>query len=292
MMHLDAALNLLAADPEARLDLAEVALLVARDEYSHLDVEAYLAELTGMAHELRPRLCGGLTARVQSLARYLFHEHGFSGNQRDYYDPRNSYLNEVLDRRTGLPITLAIVAMAVGGRAGLPVYGVALPGHFIAKAVLGDAEVLFDPFHEGRLLTPSDCERLVEQVTERRFEVTREVLAPAATRSIVQRVLTNHKGVYLRREDYGRAARVTRRLLQLAPGDPVQQRDLGVCLLKAEQPGRAIGPLQAYLAAWSNSCTAPARRWPGGISRGGSKRRPAAALENSRPARFLCVDTR
>src|SRR5438552_8487835 len=153
-MNLNATLEALAQDPVAPLDLAELALSLARDEYPDLDVEAYLGELDGMAHEARRYLRGDLAARVSGLCRYLFHDMGFRGNQADYYDPRNSYLNQVLDRRLGIPITLSAVAMAVGRRAGLEVAGVGLPGHFVAKAVLDGREVLFDPFHGGRVLTP------------------------------------------------------------------------------------------------------------------------------------------
>src|SRR6516165_5252118 len=149
-MNLDVVLTLLAQTPDAPLDLAEVVLSLAQDEYPSLDVEAYLSELDGMAHEARGKLRGSLAARVKGLCRYLFHDMGFRGNQQDYYDARNSYLNDVLDRRTGIPITLSAVTMAVGQRAGLDVVGVGLPGHFIAKAVEGDEEVLFDPFHGGR----------------------------------------------------------------------------------------------------------------------------------------------
>src|SRR5207245_2321666 len=124
----------------------ELALGLARDEYPDLDVEAYLSELAGMAHEAARYLRGGLEARVTGLCRYLFHEMGFRGNQQDYYDPRNSYLNQVLDRRTGIPIALSVVAMAVGNRAGLEVVGVGLPGHFVVKAVADGQEILFDPF--------------------------------------------------------------------------------------------------------------------------------------------------
>src|SRR5947209_4945898 len=113
-MNLDSALTLLSRDPAVPLDLAELALTLARDEYPAVDVEAYLSELDGMAHEARGLLRGTLAARVKGLCRYLCHEMGFRGNQADYYDARNSYLNEVLDRRTGIPLTLAAVAMAVG----------------------------------------------------------------------------------------------------------------------------------------------------------------------------------
>jgi regulator of sirC expression with transglutaminase-like and TPR domain len=272
-MNLDTALELLSRDQGAPLDLAELALLLARDEYPDLDVEAYLGELAAMAHEARSRLRGGLRSRVTGLCRYLFHDMGFRGNQQDYYDARNSYLNEVLDRRTGIPITLAAVAMAVGTRAGIEVVGVGLPGHFVAKAV-GDGEaVLFDPFHGGRLLGPDQCQVLVEQVTGQPFEPTPEALAPAPLGLIVQRMLNNLKGAYLRRGDYPRAARVIDRLRQLTPDDPQQRRDLGAVLLQAGHPGRALDHLQGYLAAVPgaadvemvqkllNQCRAAVARW-------------------------------
>jgi regulator of sirC expression with transglutaminase-like and TPR domain len=174
---------------------------------------------------------------------------GFRGNTKDYYDARNSYLNEVLDRRTGLPITLSAVAMAVGNRAGLEVFGVGLPGHFIAKAVAGGREILFDPFHGGRRLTPEDCEFLVEKLSGLTVKATPQLLEAASLGQIVLRMLTNLKGLYLRDGDFSRAVRVIERLRQLAPDDPLQQRDLGVSLIHAGQPGRAIDHLQAYLRA-------------------------------------------
>ena len=246
-MDLDTALELLSETPSAPFDLAELALLVARDEYPALDVEAELAELEAMAHELRPRLRGPLAARVAALARYLFHEQGFEGDERDYYDPRNSYLNDVLIRRVGLPISLSILAVGVGTRAGLPVFGVGLPGHFVAKAVHGGDEVIFDPFHGGQILTPRACESLVEQSAGVSFAATPEALAAVDAGQVATRILTNLKGAYLRRQDFARAARVIARLRQLCPGDVTQRRDLGVSLLQAGRPGRAIDELAAYL---------------------------------------------
>jgi regulator of sirC expression with transglutaminase-like and TPR domain len=249
-MSLDEVLPLLARHPTADIDLAEVALLLAREEYADVDVEATLGELAALAHDVRPRLRGPLAARVAALSRYLFHELGFHGNTTNYYDPRNSYFNQVFDRRTGLPITLSLVAMAIGNRAGLAIQGVGLPGHFIAKVVAaGQEDVLFDPFHGGRLLTPSQCEALVEQVTGTRFRVTDESFAAAPPHAIVVRLLSNLKGVYLKTGDFPRAARIIQRLCQLLPEDAHQRRDLGASLLHAGQPGRAIEHLDAYLKA-------------------------------------------
>jgi regulator of sirC expression with transglutaminase-like and TPR domain len=249
-MELDAALTLLAREPSAPVDVAELALRLARDEYPALDIEGYLAELDAMAHELRRRLHGPLEARLAGLCRYLFHELGFRGNQSDYYDARNSYLNDVLDRRLGIPITLSAVAVAVGRRAGLGVEGVGLPGHFIAKAVgEGPEEILFDPFHGGRVLQPEQCEALVERATGEPFRLTAEALRPTPAGPVVRRMLANLKGVYLRDGDFVRAVRVMGRLRQLDPDDAQQRRDLGAALLQAGDPGRAIDHLQAYLDA-------------------------------------------
>jgi regulator of sirC expression with transglutaminase-like and TPR domain len=119
----------------------------------------------------------------------------------------------------------------------------------VAKAVDGQKEVLFDPFHGGRRLSPEQCEALVEQVTGEPFRAEPEALAAVPLGFVVRRMLTNLKGCYLRSEDFARAARVTVRLGQVSPEDPLQQRDLGVCLLRAGYPGRAVNPLEAYLAA-------------------------------------------
>ena len=159
---LDKLLQRLAQDPADDVDVAEVALWLAVDEYPDLDVAAYLARLDELAEKAGPRLVGRLEQIVAGLVQFLFVEEGFQGNADDYYDPRNSYLNEVIDRRLGIPITLAVIAMTVGRRAGLEVVGVGLPGHFIAKAVHADEEVWFDPFHDGQILTPSSCEQLIE----------------------------------------------------------------------------------------------------------------------------------
>ena len=247
-MDVDAALALLSSDPSAPLELAEVGLQLARDEYPDLDVEAYLCELAGMAHEARGHLRGSLESRVQGLSRYLFHEMGFRGDRLNYHDARNSYLNEVLDRRAGLPISLSAVAMAVGRRAGLEVVGIGLPGHFVAKAVDGPREVLFDPFNGGRVLTPEACQRLVFESSGKRIKVDGEVLQAVPLAAIVQRMLNNLKGTYLRGGDFRRAARVIRRMRQIDPDDPSQRRDLGALLLQSGEPGRAIDHLAAYLA--------------------------------------------
>jgi regulator of sirC expression with transglutaminase-like and TPR domain len=249
VMDLDAALDRLAADPSAPVDVAGVALLLAVDEYPDLDYAAYLARLDDLACQAHSYLNGDLEQRVVGLSHFLFDELRFRGNVQDYYDPDNSYLNRVIDRRLGLPITLSVVTMAVAGRAGLAAHGVGLPGHFVVKATDGRQEVIFDPFHGGQVLTPCDCELLVQQVTGQPFTATKELLGPLPPGLLVRRLLTNLKSVYLRRGDFERAARAIGRIRQLSPADTTEQRDHGVCLLRAGQPGRAIDLLTEYLAA-------------------------------------------
>ena len=246
-MNLDETLPLLADDPGLDLDLAELAIAVAADEYPALDPAAPLARLDDLAKELSPRLAGSLEGRVAELSNFLFEERGFTGNATDYYDARNSYLNDVLDRKLGIPLTLSLVAMAVGRRCGLEIEGVGLPGHFIARAVGPADDILFDPYHGGQFLDRDACSLLVATVTGRPYTVTDESLEPTPAGCFALRMLTNLKGTYLRRQDYARAARTVRRLVQLQPADATQRRDLGVCLVHADRPGPAIDHLEAYL---------------------------------------------
>jgi len=244
---LDSLLHQLAQDPAADVDVAEVALLLAADEYQDLDVAAYLARLDDLAERAGPRLVGNLEQVAAGLAAFLFEEEGFEGNADDYYDARNSYLNEVIDRKLGIPITLSVIAMSVGQRAGLDVVGVGLPGHFIAKAVHADEEVLFDPFHGGQILTSAGCEQLIEAVTGRPFAVTPELLAATPPGMIILRMMNNLRSIYAEREDFARTARVLSRQRQLAPDDVSLRRDLGVTLVRAGKHGPAIDHLKAYI---------------------------------------------
>ncbi len=246
-MNLDAALACLAADSSADLDAAELSLLIARDEYPDLDVAHYLEQIDLLAVAAGPRLRGSLEERVAGLSHFLFDELRFRGNADDYHDPDNSYLNRVLDRKLGLPITLCVLTAAVGNRAGLTITGVGLPGHFIVLARDGDQAILLDPFHGGQALAPADAVALVKQVTGQPFALTAEWLVPVNASRLVRRMLTNLKGVYLRRNDFTRAARTIGRIRQLDPADPAEQRDLAVCFMQLGRPGPAIDLLDAYL---------------------------------------------
>ena len=249
-MNLAATLADLGFDPDAPVDLAELNLHFARGvDDPGLDLPVYLSKLDDFAEELAPRLESATTlqARATELGHYLFEELGFAGNTANYYDARNSFLHEVLDRRLGIPISLSVLAIAVGERCGLTVRGVGLPGHFIAKVIDGDEEVLFDPFHGGALLTPDGCSELVGTVVGQPFLASPANLRATPPGVIATRMLNNLKAVYLQSAEFAKAAQVIEWLVPLNPGDASQRRDLGVTLVHANEPGRAIDPLTDYL---------------------------------------------
>jgi regulator of sirC expression with transglutaminase-like and TPR domain len=253
-MRLSQVLALLADDPNHPVDLARVALLIARDAYPKMSPRSYLRRIERLGKQLRPRLRGSLAARTAALSAFLFEECGFAGNKEHYYDPRNSYLNQVLDRQVGLPISLSLVAMAVGERAGLRVVGVALPGHFIAKSVGADGEeLLFDPFNGGEFLNSEECEAMVGAITGQSFAATPEALAATSPGAFVLRMLNNLKTAYLADRSHLRAARVARRLCQLTPGEPAQRRDLGLLLARAARFGAAVDHFRHYLEAFPDA---------------------------------------
>ena len=215
--------------PDVRIDLAECALLVAAEEYPHLDLEHYLERLDALADAVAARIGAARSdeERVAILNRYLFVEHGFAGNQERYDDPCNSFLSDVLDRGRGIPITLAIVYIEVAKRLSLPVEGVGFPGHFLAKYA-GASPIIIDPFF-GRILTEPQCAARMRAVLgpESGWE-PRVHLRSATPREILVRLLTNLKNLYAREHDYGRTLAASERILLLTPEVPRELRDRGL----------------------------------------------------------------
>jgi regulator of sirC expression with transglutaminase-like and TPR domain len=244
------ALDALLSLPDEAIDLAQAALLIARDEYPDLEVGDYLQALDRMGAQLRARLRGGEgpTSLIAHLNRHLFDDLGFRGNAEDYDDPRNSYLNDVLDRRVGIPISLSAVYMEVGRRAGIPLAGVSFPGHFLVRYT-GDGadENLIDPFHRGALLTPAECRRRLEERFGGRIAFRPELLRRARNREILERMLNNLRMVFDRGRDYHRALRVQNRLLCLRPESADHLRDRGVLHYRLALFGQAAADLEASL---------------------------------------------
>ena len=216
--------------PDPEIDLAEAALLIATDAYADLDVGHYLHILDEIAEPLEVRLPEGalLPDLLDALHGHLFGELGFFGNAEHYYEPQNSYLNEVLDRRRGIPISLSVVYMEVARRIRLEVVGIGLPGHFIVEARRADASALLDPFHGGESLTLEDCERLVSEVYGGTVPFAEEYLVPVTKRQILGRILNNLKMIYLNEGNAESAWPVVEKMVHLDPDSPVDRRDRGL----------------------------------------------------------------
>lgn len=245
------------AQPEAAIDLPEAALLVACEEYPELDVEGYRARLVALGHEAQRRVAGLDPAEsVQAVSRLLFVEMGFSGNEEHYYDPRNSFLNDVLDRRRGVPITLATVFIEVGRRAGLEAHGVGLPGHFITRVEMPGGPWLLDPFHGGARLTLDDCQQRLDRIFNGRLRMDPGMLAPCGPRAILSRMLQNLKAIYVRGQDFERALGVVELLLRVNPASATELRDRGLLYATLDCYGLAIRDLSLYVERAPHSAEA------------------------------------
>ena len=232
--------------------LAEACLLIAEDQYPDLDAAACIARLDAMAATIRGRLAADAFAeqRVAAINHHLFAELNFAGNTGAYYDPRNSYLNEVLERRVGIPITLSIVYLEVGRRVGLPVQGVSFPGHFLVKVRLRQGALVLDPFASGEPQSEGSLRVRLGQFMSPDEAGTTD-LAPfldaASSRQIVTRVLRNLKAIYLESGNAEAALAVMNRLLLVVPESAEELRDRGLVYAKLECFRPAVADLQNYL---------------------------------------------
>jgi regulator of sirC expression with transglutaminase-like and TPR domain len=238
---------LLAGDPAA--DLTAVALEIARDAYPDLQPTAYLDGVARLARLVRARLSAfpepWLT--LTAINGVLFHDEGYRGNVADYYDPRNSYLNEVIDRRVGIPISLSVLYIAVAERLALPMAGVNLPSHFVVRTMSESEPVYIDPYHQGTFLDRAGCERLVSSVVHKPIHLSDEQLHPCGARPIVARMLQNLKTVYLSQQRIAAAVPVLKRLALLRPDHPEDLRDLGVACFYGDRRDESLGYLEEYL---------------------------------------------
>jgi regulator of sirC expression with transglutaminase-like and TPR domain len=246
-----------AQSPDAA-DLVRAALIIPLVEHRVVDPAPTMAELDRLgqrARTLMEGLGGEATAtdRIAALNSLLFDEEGFTGNETRYDDPRNSFLNEVMTRRTGIPITLAVVYLDVAWRAGFDLEGVNFPGHFLVRApqapidlAIGE-DLLIDPFHRGALLTRADCERLLERHVGGDTPFSRDLLASAHKHEILVRMLTNLKRLYVRFRSFPQAREVTNLLLALDPAQAMERRDRGLLSYQLHDYRPALRDLEGYL---------------------------------------------
>lgn len=240
---------------EVEWNLAEVALGIARHEYPCLDIAAYMDRMAHMGQEVKRRIVAGDTPReiVQKINQYLFTEERFHGNEEEYYDPKNSFLNDVLDRKIGIPITLSILYMGVAEAIPFPLQGIGFPGHFLIRFVSDCEELLIDPFHKGNILAVPDCQDLLDNVYEGAIEFRPEFLQPVTKRQIIKRMLSNLKGIYLRTEAYPKALAIVERLLCLEPNTAEEIRDRGVLHYRLHNYGKALSDLEKYVRLAPNA---------------------------------------
>lgn len=232
---------------EAEIDLAVAALEIARIETPDLVVAQHLARLDRLAARSGVAAGRDRLRALHRLREFLFEEEGFAGNRQDYYDPRNSCLDQVLHRRLGIPITLAVLMIEVGRRVGLPLQGVGLPGHFLVQAEVTAEPVLLDPFEGGALVTAERAAELMRRALGRAVELSDRHLAPVGRRAILVRMLNNLRGIYLRRRDWTRALAVLDRLVLLDGEAPGHLRDRGAVLVKLGRLDRGVADLERYL---------------------------------------------
>ena len=189
---------------DSRSDLVRIALEIARDAYPGLDIDHYLGKIEALAGRVRDRCPPGAKPRslLGQINWVLFVEEGFQGNTEDYYDPRNSYLNQVIDRKTGIPITLSVLYASIAAGVGLEMAGVNLPAHFMLRVGSGDSTIFVDPFHAGAVLDRKGCERRISQMVGQQVALSDLQLAPCGHDLVVARMLRNLKTIYLEQHDY------------------------------------------------------------------------------------------
>ena len=235
---------------DERIDLVAAALAIARTQYPQLDAAKYAYQLDRLAARVRSRITevGETAQTIAALNHVLYTEEGFAGNTEDYYDPRNSFLNAVLDRKLGIPITLALVYLEVARRLGFPVFGVGMPGHFLLKHydVEGRA-IIIDAFHRGALLTPKDCQARLSQVYGGQVPLQPDSLSTVNRRQMLTRMLNNLKNIYVSARNFRKAVVMVDLILAIYPRSPEDMKQRAVLHYNIGQLGRALQDFEDYL---------------------------------------------
>jgi regulator of sirC expression with transglutaminase-like and TPR domain len=250
-------LRQIVSGPDEDISLAEAALLIAGHGYPDLNVAAYLSRIEELAYMLNLRIDedDSVPERISALNQFLFGDLGFAPNPEDYYDPRNSFLNEVLERRTGIPITLCVIYMELGRKIGLPLQGVSFPGHFLVKCAVPEGAIVLDPYSGGISLGLADLQKRLREV--RGGEVSRaivaELLVSASNKEIVVRLLRNLKAIYLRGHNLDRALPIVNWIVATMPEQIPELRDRGMIYRELECSRAALADFEEYLKR-SPSC--------------------------------------
>jgi len=234
---------------ETRIDLGKAALTIAVSDYPNLDIAAYLSRIDALATTAAGRLGSDADVyrSIATLNFVLFEEHGFRGNREDYFDPKNSFLNEVLDRKTGIPISLSVLYIEVAKRIGLSLRGVGFPGHFLVKYVGDEGEIVIDPFNQGEILSQQNLETMLHILYGAKIAFDPDLLEPISNKQILRRMLNNLKIIYLKHNDLIKGLSIVDRLILLDPGSGEDIRDRGLIYLQLECFKQALEDLESYL---------------------------------------------
>jgi len=235
--------------PDRMIDLTEAALVIALEEYPSLQLDRYLERIDEWGEAIRERIEGStdIDRIVSEINRFLFEQEGFHGEADDYYDPRNTYLNEVLDRHAGLPIALSILYIEISRRVGIDMAGVSLPGRFLVKVTGPWGEILIDPFDGGRVLTSMECQLILDRVYGGGVRLSEHHLRATTRRDVLGRVLSHIKAIHQARGEAERVIADIDRLLMLDHDDPYELRERGLVAMKLHRYREAIESLEAYL---------------------------------------------
>ena len=254
------AFETLVAGEDTAIDLSLAALLIANLEYPELDIARYMAQLDALAHRVRTLL--GLAGTgtpeqlppnmdiptvIAAMNTVLFGQEHFHGNTEDYYNSSNSFLNDVLERHTGIPIALSLLYMEVGRRVGVWFDGIGLPFHLIVGCRFQRSRIYIDPFEGGQVLNEQECRKRVRQMIGKTDKIHAQWFEPVSRKNLLIRMLTNLKHIYLHSEDYARALHMCDFILVLAPRSPQERRDRGIIYLQLKRYGQALRDLAAYL---------------------------------------------
>ena len=237
--------------PDEQINLERAALYIAQEEYPDLDVDEYLNALDTIADDIREQLSieSYPLKIVKTINHYLYENLGFVGNTENYYDPCNSFLNDVIDRRTGIPITLSLVYLAIAQRLDFPMVGIGMPGHFLIRPIQEDMEIFVDAFDQGEILFPQDCQDRLNQISGQLVEMQPQFLAAVTPRQFLARMLTNLKAIYLNRGELEKVLTAIERILILFPDAAFELRDRGILYFRTNRWVEARQDLEAYLEA-------------------------------------------
>ncbi len=235
---------------DREINLAKAALHYARNEYSDINLEQYLVSLDRMARDIKEHLPETRYPLkvIQSINQYLFEELGFTGDTKDYYNPENSFINKVIDRRSGIPITLSIVYLEIAERLDFPMVGIGMPGHFLIRPDFEDAGIFIDVFNKGEILFPQDCQEKLKQIYQSPVELEASFFEPVSKRRMLARMLTNLKYIYFKKEQFVKALSAIEAILILFPHNPLEMRDRGLIYYQLYEWQKASEDLHFYLS--------------------------------------------